>query len=303
MSKILDYVKTAFWIILLIQIAPPAIKNISKHFFDTMEPKNKVGYILLLDVIQSSSSINSQLKKFFKDPEIKAILLKIDCPGGAAGSTEAISQEILKLKKQYPKPIITYSENLCASGAYHIAATTDHIITTSSALIGSIGSKLRTIVKIHDVLSKYDIKTYDIASGTYKNSLDLSTPMTPDQQAMLQNLTDNSYEQFVSEISKYRHLNLSQKSIWADGKVFTGNEALKLKLVDEIGNLSSALDYIKHKILHADREIELVKQEGPSRIEKLLYPDNQEDDTHQESLTQHVCSEVSHWLSKQQVQF
>ena len=302
MSKLIEYIKTAFWILLFLQIAPPIIKNVSKNLFDTIEPKNKVGLIVISEIITSSTKISSQLKKFFKDPEIKAILLKIDSPGGAAGSTEAINQEIIRLKKEYPKPVIAYSENLCASGAYYIAAATDRIITTSSALVGSIGAKLNTQFKVQDLLARYDIKTHSVASGSYKNALDICVPMTEEQQAMLQTLTDSSYEQFTLDISKYRHLNLSQKSVWADGKIFTGNDALKLKLIDEIGNLSTAIHYIKQQILHADREIELIKCAGASRLEKLLYPDHDEDESVQESFTQVICSELFSWLSRQGVQ-
>lgn len=286
---------------LLIQFMPPMIKNISKHLFDTIEPKNKVGLIIINEMISSSTKTNSQLKKFFKDPEIKAILLKIDSPGGAAGSSEAICQEILRLKKEYPKPIITYCENLCVSGAYYIATTTDHIITTSSALIGSIGAKINTQFKLNELLARYDIKTHSIASGNYKNSLDLYVPMTEEQHAMLQNLTDSSYEQLTLDISKQRHLNLSQKSIWADGKIFTGNDALKLKLIDEIGNLSSAILYLKKQILHTDREIELIKCTEASRLEKLLYPEQDEDESIQESITQTICGQLFNRLSPQAV--
>lgn len=278
MSKFTEYIKTAFWIILLIQVAPPILRNVSKTIFDNVEPKNKVGLIIINTPIMSSATWTKQLKKFFKDPEIKAILLKIDSPGGAAGSSEAISQEILQLKKQYPKPIITYCENICASGGYYVASATDHIVATSSSLIGSIGAKIKTQFKVQKLLSKYEVDTHSIASGAYKNALDPFVPMTEDQEKMLQDVVDDSYQQFANDICKYRHLNISQKAIWGEGKIFTGNEALKLKLIDEIGNQSTALAYLKKHILHEDREIELVKVATPSRFEKLMYPDQDEED-------------------------
>src|SRR3990167_9141939 len=147
MAKFQDYIKNIFWVLLVLQFAPPVFKSIRKQWLDYVEPKNKIGLVVMNSVINSSSSWNKQLTKFFKDPEIKAILIKMDSPGGAAGSSQAIFQEILTLKQQYPKPIVTYFENMCASGGYYIACTTDHIVATSSALVGSIGSKIATQFK------------------------------------------------------------------------------------------------------------------------------------------------------------
>lgn len=278
MIKVSDMLKNAFWILLLIQMAPPIINKLSQKIFDTVEPKNKVGLVLINSAITSSTTWNKQLKKFFKDPEIKAILLKLDSPGGAAGSSEAICKEILDLKKEFPKPIVAYAENICASGAYMIAATTDYIVAPSSAIIGNIGAKISTQFKLKELLEKYDIKTHSISSGAYKNALDPFTDLTPEQQKMLQDLTNDSYKNFVTDVSKLRHLNSNEQNIWADGKIFTGNDALKLRLIDEIGNQSTALYYIKKHILHEDREIDLIKAATPSKLEKLLHPDADEDD-------------------------
>lgn len=305
MSKFSDMIKNAFWILLLIQIAPPIISKISKKIFETVEPKNKVGLIVMNSVITSSSTWTKQLKKFFKDPEIKAILIKFDSPGGAAGSSEAISKEIIDLKKEFPKPVVSYAENLCASGAYMIAATTDYIVAPHSALIGSIGAKLSTQFKFKELLEKYDIKTHAISSGSHKNALDPFVPMSEEQQKMLQAVTDNSYKQFATDISKYRHLNMNEKNVWADGKIFTGTEALKLNLIDEIGNQTTALAYIKKHILHEDREIDLIKVATPSPIEKFFYPDKDEDDDEemQYRLEKSFLKLSQNFLSKFQISF
>ncbi len=273
-----DILKNAFWVLLLIQIAPPIINKFSQKIFETVEPRNRVGLILINSTITTSTTWTKQLKKFFKDPEIKAILIKFDSPGGAAGSSEAISKEIIDLKKEYPKPVVAYAENVCASGAYMIAATTDYIVAPSSALIGSIGAKISTQFKVKELLAKYDVKTHSICSGCYKNALDPFVDMTEEQQKMLQDLTNDSYKQFVTDISKFRHLNINDQNSWAEGKIFTGNEALKLRLIDEVGNQSTALVYIKKHILHEDREIDLIKVSTPSTLEKLFHPDSDEDE-------------------------
>ncbi len=305
MSKFSEIIKNAFWVLLLIQIAPPIINKISRKVFETVEPKNKVGLVVINSTITSSATWNKQLKKFFKDSEIKAILIKFDSPGGAAGSSEAISQEIRALKKEYPKPIVSYAENICASGAYMIAAVTDYIVAPHSALIGSIGAKISTQFKFKELFEKYDVKTHSISSGSHKNATDPFVPMSQDQEKMLQAVTDSSYEHFAADISKHRHLNINEKNIWADGKIFTGTEALKLNLIDEIGNQSTALNYIKKHILHEDREIDLIKIAAPSKLEKLLYPerDEEDDDEMQNKLEASFWKASQNFLAKYQISF
>lgn len=308
MSKFQDYLKNIFWIIVILQFTPPLFKSIKKQWTDHVEPKNKVGLIHLNSTIMSSTGWNQKLTKFFKDPEIKAILLKIDSPGGAAGSAQAICQEILNLKKEYPKPIVTYAENICASGAYYIAATTDYIVATNSALIGSIGSKIATQFKLKEFAQNYKVQPYTVSSGSYKNALDPFVDMTDDQKKMMQELVDDSYDQFANDIAKYRHLNVAQKNLWGEGKIFTGNEALGLKLIDETGNQTVALNYIKKQILHADREIELIKIQGPSKFQKFFNPDADEDTDDIDNsigncIAQSIWQGLSHASNKQGLMF
>lgn len=281
MAKLTEYIKTFFMVIILLQFAPPMIQNIKQQWIDNLETKNLVGLIILNQPIYSSSQYIKQLQKYFKDPEIKAVLLKIDCPGGVSGASQAIALEILQLKKDYPKPIVTYSENMCASGAYYIAAMTDHIVTTGSCIVGSIGSKLCTQFKLKQFLQDYKIDTFSISSGNCKNALDPFSELNEEQTQMLQQLSDDTYAQLTADISKQRHVPLQNKNIWANGKIFTGSNALKLKLIDAIGNQTTAIDYIKQNILHSDREISFVKTAQPNALKQLLNPEDNDNDSTQ----------------------
>ena len=301
MAKFQEYVKNVFWVILILQFAPSVFKSIAKHYSDYAEPKNKVGLIIFNKMIITSAGWNKQLTTFFKDPEIKAILIKFDSGGGAAGSSQAIAQEILNLKAKYPKPIVSYAENICASAAYEIAAVTDYIVATGGALVGSIGSKITTQFKVKEFLQNYKIQTHDFASSVYKNALDPLVDFTPEQKQMLQQLVDDGAEQFVCDIAKYRHLSLSSKHLWAEGKIFTGNEALKLKLIDEVGNQTNALNFIKKQILHIDRDIELVSIKGPSMIQRWLNPEAEEMDDVQNSFAFSFAQGLYSCLAKQAV--
>ncbi|MCX5923587.1 MAG: signal peptide peptidase SppA [Candidatus Dependentiae bacterium] len=303
MSKVSDTLKNIFWVLLIIQFAVPVFKGLKKQWSDHVEPKNKVGMIVMSSVITSSARYNKQLKEFFKDNEIKAILIKMDCPGGAAGSTQAICQEIINLKKQYPKPIVSYSENLCASGAYQVAANTDYIVASGSSLVGSIGAKLGTQMRFKKLLDAYNVETVDISSGSYKNSCDPLAEITKQQKDMLQQLTDDCYEQFVADIVRCRHLSVDQKDVWANGKIFTGHQAFGLKLIDEIGNQTTALDYIKKQILHSDREIELIKKAQPSILQKIMHSDDESDDELGCNVSTSIWGSLFSFLQKQSVSF
>lgn len=298
MAKLTEYIKTFFMIIILLQFAPPILKSIKQQWVDNLEPKNLVGLITFNQPIYSSHQYIKELQKYFKDPEIKAILLKMDCPGGASGASQAIALEILQLKKDYPKPIITYSENLCASGAYYIAAMTDHIITTGSCIVGNIGSKLCTQFKLKEFLHDYKIETLSISSGSCKNVFDPFTDVNEEQIQMLQQLSDDTYAQFVTDITKQRHVPLQNKDAWANGKIFTGVDALKLKLIDAIGNQTTALDYIKQNILHSDREISFVKSSQPSALKQWLNPEDDTDDSAQCSLSESFWSGLIQVIKK-----
>lgn len=278
MKKINEYLKTFFFVVVLLQLAPPLIKNLKQQWTDNLEPKNDVALITLNSTIMSSNHYSKLLQKYFKDSDIKAILLKIDSPGGAAGTTQALAHEITQLKKEYPKPIVAYSENICASGAYYIAAMTDHIVTTGSCIVGSIGAKIATQFKLKQLLNDYKVQAFSISSGSYKNSLDPFTELTQEQEQMLQKLSDDTYKQFTFDIAKQRHLPLQNKDIWADGKVFSGQEALKLKLIDSVGNQSTAVDYIKQNILHSNREIRFIKSAQPNALQQWFKQYDEDDE-------------------------
>lgn len=246
MAKAADYFKNIFFILLLLQFAPPLLKNITKQYGYYFEPHTKVGYLSIKGLIMNSSYSIHYLKKFFEDKEIKAILLFIESPGGAAGSAEAIAHEIELLKKEYPKPIITLSENVVASGGYYIAASTDQIITSPSTLVGSIGTTIPGQFKLNDFIEEHKIHYNVIKAGEYKVITDPFVNLTPEQNALLQDVADSSYANFITHVSKQRpKLSLDTAPTWANGKIFTGTQALKLNLIDQVGSKSDAIKKIK----------------------------------------------------------
>ena len=277
MSKINDYLKTAIMGLIIIQIAPSIIFNIQNKWNHSLQPRNKIGYICINGSIENSSSYRKNLTDYFKDSSIKAILLKIESGGGAAGTCQALAFDIENLKKEFPKPIIAYTENMCASGAYEIAAATDYIVATGSAVIGSIGARIMPIFKVQEFIKQHNVSCEEIAAGSCKNALSSFSNLTDEQRTMLQSLADNTYQQLSKEIASKRHLQLNKIEQWGCGKVFTGQQAYDLKLVDAIGSKTTAINLIKKNIIPSDRQIEWITPPAKSSF-AMFWSDNEDDD-------------------------
>jgi protease-4 len=298
MSKTINsYLKTIFFIIVIIQFAPYLWKNVQTYIEKNKNPKNKIGLVIINSPIYSSTEHIKNIRSFFKDVDIKGIIIKLDCPGGAAGSSQALMQEIESLKAQHPKPIVAYVENMCASGGYYVAAATDHIVATGSAIIGSIGSRISTQFKVKKLLEKYDVTIETIASGKDKTLLDPFCEMSEQHREALQSLSDDTYQQFISDIAERRHLAIETSSTWAEGKIFTGKQALNLKLIDEIGNFSTAINFIKKHIIPGDRPVELVSASQKNIVERWLQqPDESFDAKTRVTLVDHFFNKLVQFL-------
>lgn len=244
-----DILRNIFFLLIIIQIAPPLIQGIVKQYKNLIEPRTKVAVLPITGVLYNSESYCKKLHKFFENKEIKAILIKMECPGGASGTSQTIFDELKALKKNNPKPVVVLVENICASGGYNIACAADYIIAPGSAIIGSIGTSLPYLFNVKDLLEKINIKYTPIASGTYKNTTNPFVQMSPQETALLQGVADDAYDQFILEVSDQRKLSLAKSKEWADGKIFTGRQAKKLGLIDEIGSLENAIHIIKKKAM------------------------------------------------------
>lgn len=257
-------------VLAFISIAPGLISNIKTQYQESLKPHIKVAKIKVSGEIKEVESYLKQLTKYFKDSTIKAVLLEIDSPGGCAGTSKAFFNEIQLLKKEYPKPVICLSSQCCASGAYYIACASDYIIASPAAMIGSIGVTV-SFFNINNVLKKYDVNYVDKHSGKYKTAGSPFLPNNPDQEQMLQELSDDIYSQFTNDVAACRKLVLTEADKWANGKIFTGQQALKLGLIDETGSQSNAIKKIKELALIKDEEeISWVTEAEPNLISKFL---------------------------------
>lgn len=284
MSRFTRYLLNTFLVILFVQFVPPLLKNIKKQYQDLIKPKTKVALLPITGILYNSTDYVTFLRKSFKNNEIKALLLSVDSPGGAAGTAEAIANEIDILKKIYPKPIVTLCENICTSGAYYIAASTDYIIAPPSAFVGSIGTQIPYQFKLNEFIEQYKIQYNVIKAGDFKAATDPFVATTPEQKKYLETLAQDSYQNFIEHVAKHRtRILIDQSNQWANGKLFTGRQAHKIGLIDEIGSFSNAINKIKELGI-VEEKIEFIKPQFSTSLLHSIFGKNELNDFTQSAM-------------------
>lgn len=274
MPKISTILSTIIAILFFISVTPSLVRNIKTNYELASKPKSKVARIYIKNAISECQTYQQQLEKSFKDDSIKAILLEIDSPGGTVGHSQAIFLEILALKKLYKKPIISVVENVCASGAYYIACATDYIIAPPGALIGSIGSYI-AMFKCKELMEYLKIQHKVRQSGRFKTVLNpYGGDETAEQDALIQHLSDDVYDQFVQDVAQCRGIIAKKHHEWADGKIFTARDALRLGLINKTGYISEAKEKLKD-LANIEDEIEWIKPKKPNMFQKMLGVENE----------------------------
>lgn len=189
----------------------------------------------------TSGSIMQQLREAGEDKTVKAVLLNIDSGGGSATAAEEVSRELLRFKEQYRKPIVSTMGNTAASAAYWIAAcASDRIYANSTTLTGSIGAYM-PYMNTEELFKKIGITTKKIKSGPYKDILSNDRPMTAEEQKILQDIVNEIHDEFIKTVATGRKMDPYKVRQLADGRVYTGQQAQRLGLVDNLGNYYDAL--------------------------------------------------------------
>lgn len=189
----------------------------------------------------SSEEIMRQLKEARQDPQAKAILVRINSPGGSTGATQEIAEEMDKIRSS-KKPIIISMGDMCASAGYWLASKGNYIFASPATITGSIGVYM-DYNNIEDLMGKLGVKNDKIKSGAHKDILSMYRPMTGEEREMLQTMVDDIYHQFVQTVADGRHMDENKVKSIADGRILTGKQAQDLGLVDAMGNYYDALNY------------------------------------------------------------
>ena len=202
---------------------------------------DKLALIDIPGVIISSNDVINDIKKYNEDRSVKAIVLRIDSPGGVVAPTQEIYRELNRIEKK----IIVSMGATAASGGYYIACTADRIFANPGTLTGSIGV-IMNFPRLEGLTKKIGIDREIIKSGEHKDSGSPYRNFTPDEKQIFQVMVDDVYNQFLDAVYEGRkHTNLTKEQIKsiADGRVMSGRQALQYKLVDELGGLEDAVNY------------------------------------------------------------
>ena len=236
----------------------------------------KVGIIEIRGVINDSKDILDKLKRFRADNSIKAIVVRIDSPGGSVGP----SQEILRAikKTSLKKKVVASLGSVAASGGYYVAVGADGIVANPGTITGSIGVVMG-FTNFQELLQKIGLIPVVVKSGKYK---DIGSPvrkMTEKERQILQDLSDQIHKQFINAIAAGRKIDSLKVEAIADGRIFSGEEAKRLGLIDRIGNLEDAVEWagrmggIKGKITSVyikDKRLPFLQYLAESALDKIF---------------------------------
>jgi protease-4 len=190
-------------------------------------------------VIESSEEVVRQLKKYEDDSSIKALIIRIDSPGGGAAASQEIYDQLLKFREK-DKFIIASMGSVAASGGYYIACAADTIFANPGTITGSIGVIFSYMI-FENLMDKAGIKMEVVKSGDLKDVGNPARQMSPRERIMLQSVIDDTYGQFIEVVSERRGLDIDVVKGLADGSIFTGRQAQEKGLVDKLGTLQDAI--------------------------------------------------------------
>jgi protease-4 len=201
---------------------------------------DRIGVVDLEGVILSPQPVVDQLKKFADDSSIKAIILHVNSPGGGVAASEEIYREVKRIRSEKKKRIVVSIETVGASGAYYVASGCDKIYADQGSIVGSIGV-IAQCVNYGDLLKWAKLKDVVIKTGEFKDTGNPSRDLTPNEQVYMQALIDNMFGQFVQAVADGRGMKVEDVKSIANGKVWTGQQAMSMKLIDGVGDFETAV--------------------------------------------------------------
>jgi len=200
---------------------------------------DRVAMVKIEGLLISSEHVVEELNDYADDPSVKAIVIRIDSPGGGVVVSQEIYNAVKNAKKEGKKIIVSMG-SVAASGGYYVAAAADKIVANPGTLTGSIGVKME-FANVEKLLEKIGVKGMVVKAGEFK---DIGSPyrdMTPQERKLLQDVIDDVHSQFIKAVAEGRNLPEADVRAIADGRIFTGQQALALKLVDTLGDLGDSI--------------------------------------------------------------
>lgn len=199
---------------------------------------NRIGVVEVSGVIDSSREIVDEISRFRDDRSIRAVVLRVDSPGGGVGPSQEIYQEIKKLTAV--KPVVVSMGSVAASGGYYVAAPAAMIVANPGTITGSIGV-IMEITNFQELMEKIGLQSHVVKSGEHKDIGSPVRPMREEDRRILQSVVEDVHRQFIEAVVDGRQLAAEDVALIADGRIFTGRQAMEAGLVDELGNLQDAI--------------------------------------------------------------
>jgi protease-4 len=201
---------------------------------------SKIGVVELDGVIVTPKQVVKQLKAFADDDSIKAIVIHVNSPGGGVAASEEIYREVKRIRDEKKKRIVASIETVGASGAYYVASATNKIYADKGSIVGSIGV-IAEWVNYGELLKWAKLHAITMKAGEFKDTGNPTREMTPAEREYFQGMIDNMHSQFIQAVADGRHEKVEDIRAIADGKVWTGEQALPLKLVDQLTDFEGAV--------------------------------------------------------------
>ncbi|MDH5563575.1 MAG: signal peptide peptidase SppA [Nitrospirota bacterium] len=202
--------------------------------------KEGVAIVRIEGPILDSYQTIEELKAFADDPLVKAIVVRIDSPGGGVAPSQEIYNAVKRVRKEQNKTVVASMGTVAASGGYYIAVATDRILANPGTLTGSIGVIMQ-MANFQDLLEKIGVKSVVIKTGKFKDLGSPFRPMVEEERQLLESVMNDTLSQFVEAVAEGRSLEVAEVEQLADGRVFTGRQAKSVLLIDEIGDLQDAI--------------------------------------------------------------
>jgi protease-4 len=243
------------------------LANILLPDFD-FSGEDRIALIRIEGVILDAQETLGELKKFSENPTVKAIVLRIDSPGGGVVPSQEIYDAVRRVRTKSNKAVIASMGSVAASGGYYIAAATDRIVANPGTLTGSIGV-IMEMANVEGLLQKIGVEGVVVKSGKYKDVGSPLRKMSDEERGLLQAVMDDVHKQFIEAVAEGRSLEVPEVQALADGRIFTGRQAKAAKLVDELGNLDDAIQ-LAADVVGIEGEPKVIEQRRRFSIRELL---------------------------------
>jgi protease-4 len=266
-------------LILIVAVGLLFILLIARGLVQSAPIGDKVAVIDIVGVISRTDTVIDQIHQYRDDQTVKAIVLRINSPGGSVAPVQEIYSELRKLEK----PIVASMGSTAASGGYYIAAIADEILANPGTLTGSIGVIMQ-FTKLKGLYEKIGLEQQVIKSGKFKDTGSPVRDMTDEERELLQVTLDDVHNQFIDAVFEGRQAHLTREEIvtLADGRVFSGQQAFGHKMVDQLGNLPDAIERAgelggisgKPKVVRTKRKTSMLERllgtTGKENLDRLL---------------------------------